>query len=275
MTFIEALILGVLQGITEFLPISSSGHLVLGETFLGLEVESLKSFDVVVHMGTLAAIVIYFWRDVVGLFKGLFAFIGIYKISARLREYQKLVGYIILASVPAVLAGLFLEDTIDFLFRDALYVGLWMIIVGEIFILSEGVLKKFKKEVQMGWFQALIIGLAQAVALIPGVSRSGSTIAAGLFQGVTREKAARFSFLMAMPVIFGAGLLTLVKEMKGGGFDLELVPLVVGFVASMLAGFAAVYFLMKFLKTHTLKAFAIYLFVVGGVTVVWYLFFST
>lgn len=272
MNFLDALLLGILQGITEFLPISSSGHLVLGETFLGLDVENLKSFDVVVHMGTLAAIVIYFWRDVVGLFKGLFAFIGVYKISPRLREYQKLIGFIILASVPAVLAGLFLEDAIDFLFRDALYVGLWMIIVGEVFILAEAISKRFKKEVQIGWLQALIIGLAQAAALIPGISRSGSTIAAGLFQGATRERAARFSFLMAMPVIFGAGLLTVVKEMKGGGFDLELVPLVVGFVSSMLAGLGAVYFLMKFLKTHTLKAFAIYLFIVGGATAILHLF---
>jgi undecaprenyl-diphosphatase len=272
MSILEALILGIVQGITEFLPVSSSGHLVLGETFLGLEVEALKSFDVVVHLGTLTAIVIYFLKDVVGLFRGLFSFIGLYKTDSRAKEYQKLIGYIILASIPAVLAGLFLEDTIDFLFRNALYVGLWMIIIGEIFILSEGVLKKYTKNREIGWFQALIIGLAQAVALIPGVSRSGFTIAAGLFQGVTREKAARFSFLMAMPVIFGAGLLTTVKELKGDEFSVEFMPLVVGFIASAVAGFVAVYFLMKFLKKHTLKVFAYYLFAVGGITVIWHLF---
>ncbi|MFC1647813.1 undecaprenyl-diphosphate phosphatase [Patescibacteria group bacterium] len=110
-------------------------------------------------------------------------------------------------------------------------------------------------------------GLAQAAALIPGVSRSGSTIAAGIFQGVPREKAARFSFLLAMPAIFGAGLLTLIKEIKGGEFSVEAMPMIVGFIASVAAGFAAVYFLMKFLKNHTLKVFSVYLFIVGVVSV--------
>lgn len=268
MGFLEALFLGILQGITEFLPISSSGHLVLGETFLGLDVEKLKSFDVVVHLGTLTAIIIYFWKDVVGLFKGLFGYLGFYRKKSFDREYRKLIGFIIVGTIPAVIVGLFFEDLIDFVFRNTLYVGLWMIIVGEIFIISEGVLKKYKKEEKIGYIQALIIGVAQAAALIPGVSRSGATIAAGLFQGISREKAARFSFLLAMPAIFGAGLLTFIKEMKAGGFSLEFAPLLTGFIASALAGFGAVYFLMKYLKTHTLKAFSVYLFIVGGITVI-------
>jgi undecaprenyl-diphosphatase len=277
MGILDALILGILQGITEFLPISSSGHLVIAETFLGLKVETLKSFDVVVHLGTLSAIIIYFWKDVVGLFRGFFAFLGLYKNDIKVRDYQNLIKYIILASIPAVLVGLFLEDTIDFLFRDVFYVGLWMIIVAEVFLLAEFVSEKkskfksttnLKKFHEINLSKAIIIGLAQAVALIPGVSRSGSTIAAGLFQGISREKSARFSFLLAMPVIFGAGLLTLLKGLKTDSFNVEFIPMLTGFVASLVSGFVAVYFLMKFLKKHSLKVFSIYLFVIGGGVVI-------
>lgn len=268
MSVLEALLLGILQGVTEFLPISSSGHLVLGESLLGLEVETLKSFDVVVHLGTFAAIIIYFWKDVIGLFKGLFSYIGLAKKSAGVTEYRSLIGYILIGTVPAVLVGLFLGDSIDFFFRNTLYVGLWMIIVGQVFLLAEWALKKFNKEEKINWKKAIVIGLAQAAALIPGVSRSGSTIAAGIFQGISREKAARFSFLLALPAIFGAGLLTGIKEFKAGGLELEFVPLVVGFVVSLVAGFASVYFLMKFLKNHSLNVFAYYLFAVGAVSVI-------
>ncbi|MBU1446450.1 undecaprenyl-diphosphate phosphatase [Patescibacteria group bacterium] len=277
MTIFDALFLGVLQGIAEFLPISSSGHLVIAERLLGLEVESLKSFDVMVHLGTLTAIIIYFWKDVVMLFQGFFGFLGFYKTNVHVRESQKLIFYIIIASIPAVLVGLFLGDSIDFLFRDLFYVGVWMIIVGEIFFLAEWYIVKYKKEKELNYPSAIIIGLAQAVALIPGVSRSGLTIATGLFRGLSREKAARFSFLMSMPVVFGAGLLTAIKEMKnasemglGISFSdkLDFLPLFIGFVSAALAGFASVYFLMKFIKNHTFKGFGVYLFVVGSIAII-------
>jgi len=268
MTFLDALILGILQGVTEFLPISSSGHLVLGEAILGLDVEALKSFDVAVHMGTLVAIIIYFWKDFVGLIVGFLSLIRVVKPKPKHDEYHHLILFIVVASVPAILVGLLLGDAIDYWFRNTLYVGLFMIIIAELFIIAEGKLKKFKKETKLKLGHAIIIGCFQALALIPGVSRSGSTIAAGIFQGISREKAARFSFLMAMPVIFGAGLLTMVKEMRGGEMTVELMPITVGFIASVVAGFASVYFLMKFLKNHTLKVFSIYLFVVGTISVI-------
>ena len=168
MGIFEALFLGILQGIAEFLPISSSGHLVLGESLLGLDVESLKSFDVVVHLGTLTAIVVYFWKDVVMLFQGFFGFLGFYKTNSQIRESQKLILYIIIASIPAVLAGIFLEDVIDFWFRDVFYVGLWMIIVGEVFFLAEWYAKKYETKKDLNYISIVIIGLAQAAALIPG-----------------------------------------------------------------------------------------------------------
>lgn len=257
MSLWDALILGVLQGITEFLPISSSGHLIIFEKLLGLRVEMLKSFDVAVHMGTLAAILIYFRRDILGLLKavpGLFC-----PYCRQDNEYGKLILYIIIGTFPAVAAGVFLGDWIDFVFRDAGMVASAMIVVGIIFFAGEFVGKKLRKG-KLVWWKALFIGLAQAVALIPGVSRSGSTIVTGLFQGISRENSARFSFLLGAPVIFGAGIFT---ALKSGVSDTEALPVLVGFSVSALAGFFAISFLMKFLKKHSLNWFGIYLLIVG------------
>ncbi|MBT4917076.1 undecaprenyl-diphosphatase UppP [Candidatus Peregrinibacteria bacterium] len=263
MEWFEALILGVLQGITEFLPISSSGHLVLGEHFLGLEMESLKTFDVLVHVGTLLAIIVYFWKDFIGLLKAFFGlFLG--KFDG---EYVKLIGFIVIGTIPAVFLGLFGGDAIDSVFRDVKMVGLMMLLVGVVFILGEYVNKRVKKS-ELTWWKAIIIGLAQALALIPGVSRSGSTIVMGLFNGIEREKAARFSFLLGMPAIAGAGLLTTLDLFKGGGgisgdASISWIVLLVGFVSAFLAGLLSVSFLMKFLKKHTLLVFAVYLIILG------------
>ena len=259
MDFLDAIYLGILQGITEFLPVSSSGHLVLGEKFLGLDVEELKSFDVIVHMGTLLAIVLYFWKDVWGMIKALFG---------KSREYEMLIVYIIVVTVPAVLAGLFLEDAIDSTFRNVISVGLWMILVGVFFILGERFFKKVKKG-KMSVKKAVIIGLAQSLALIPGVSRSGSTIVAGLFQGIKRDEAARFSFLLGIPAIAGAGLYTMLKMPMEGGWSTDggLIGsdiLLVGFVSAFIAGIASIVFLMRFLKKHSLVVFSVYLFILGG-----------
>ena len=177
---------------------------------------------------------------------------------------RRLIMYIVIGTVPAVLAGVFLEDWIDSVFRGVAMVGWMMIAVGILFLLGEkvgGLLRKSK----LNWWKALIIGLAQAVALIPGVSRSGSTIVAGLFQGIEREKAARFSFLLGAPAMLGAGIWT---SMKGGLVDAEVAPMLVGFVMSALVGFVAVWGLMQFLKKHSLAVFAVYLILIGGVVVI-------
>ena len=252
MEMFEALVLGAVQGITEFLPVSSSGHLVLGEHFLGLEVEGLKSFDVVVHMGTLLAILVYFWRDIWGLLKALFV---------KDEVYRPMIGWIIIGTLPAVAVGLLAEEWIDGIFRNVNAVAIVMMIVSAVFVLGEYVHKKEKKR-RLNWWKALVIGCAQAVALIPGVSRSGSTIVAGLFNGIEREQAARFSFLLGAPAIFGAGLLTAIKSWDGG-LGVSVEALSVGFVSSFLLGLLSVWGLMKFLKKHTLVVFAVYLAVLG------------
>jgi undecaprenyl-diphosphatase len=260
MEIFDAAILGAVQGVTEFLPISSSGHLVLGESLLGLEVDSLKSFDVAVHVGTLVAILGYFWKD----------FWKMLTFWMKGRDVERrLIMYIVIGTVPAVLVGVFLEDWIDSVFRGVEMVGWMMIAVGVLFLLGEKVgswLRESKVRGKLNWWKALIIGLAQAVALIPGISRSGSTIVAGLFQGIEREKAARFSFLLGAPAMLGAGIWT---SMKGGLVDAEVAPMLVGFVVSALVGFVAVWGLMQFLKKHSLAVFAWYLLLLGTFIIIY------
>lgn len=282
MEIFDSLILGALQGVTEFLPISSSGHLVLGEEWLGLNVETLKSFDVVVHVGTLLAILIYFWKDVWGMLCAVGRlFVGRLKISD---PYARLIFFIIIGTIPAVIVGLFFEDAIDSVFRNVVSVGAWMMVVGVIFVIGEYAYRRWHKpfmekidkareyvqadyvsaEVRgMKWWKAIVIGLAQALALIPGVSRSGSTIVAGLFQGISRSAAARFSFLLGIPAIAGAGLLTALKIPENGGLAVEIWPLLIGFLTSFIFGLLSVAFLMRFLKKNSLIVFAIYLIAVG------------
>lgn len=259
MEFSDSIILGILQGITEFLPISSSGHLVLGEYYLGLNVETLKSFDVVVHLGTLLAIFVYFKRDIWGILKALgHLFCG--KIDKKDR-YLKLILFIIVGTVPAVFFAVFGEEWIDNTFRNVKSVGIWMFIVGIIYLIGEFAYKR-RKNNKMNYRKAFIIGLAQALALIPGVSRSGSTITAGLFQGIDRSSAARFSFLLGIPAIFGAGLFT-VFNLPESGLEVSILPLFIGFLTSFIFGLLSVAFLMRFLKRNSLIVFSIYLIALG------------
>jgi undecaprenyl-diphosphatase len=259
MTVLEALFLGILQGVTEFLPVSSSGHLILGEEVLGLEVQSLKSFDVVVHLGSLLAIFFYFRKDILGLIKGFFRLIT----GNTKDEYSRLVMFIIVGTIPAVIVGFTMEDYIDQYFRNSLAVAICMVIVGLVFLLGE---KMAKQRNEISWKSSIIIGLVQSLALIPGVSRSGSTIVAGLFVGINREKAARFSFLLGIPAIAGAGALTAIKEFESGGFVLDFWPVMLAFWASFLSGLISVAFLMKFLKKNSMNIFAYYLILLGIIT---------
>ncbi len=241
LTLWNSLILGIVQGITEFLPISSSGHLIFAETFFGLHVEELKSFDIILHLGTLTAIAIYFWRDFLN---------------------RQLWPYIILGSIPAVIVGLLLGDFIDANFRAASTVALVMIFSGTLYTLP---IFKHKESKKIGWKKALLIGLAQCVAFIPGVSRSGITIFSGTQLGLPREEAARFSFLLGAVAIAGGGFLTALDLHT---IEIPAPQLIVGFFASFTAGLLAIHTLIKFLKHHSLRVFGIYLLCVGITTTI-------
>jgi undecaprenyl-diphosphatase len=265
MEIIDSIILGILQGVAEFLPISSSGHLVLFEDYLGLDVSSLKTFDVMVHFATLLAILVYFKKDVFELIKA-FLKIVIGKLDKH-DPYFKLLIFIVVGTIPAVIAGLFFEDAIDSVFRNSMYVSICMIAIGFIYILGEKVYKISKNKTdELTWKKSFLIGIAQAIALIPGVSRSGSTIICGLFQGVNRVMAARFSFLLGIPAILGAGLLTAIKLPGNSGIQTDFLPLVVGFFCAFIFGLMSIYFLMKFLKNNSLLVFSLYLIIIGTLT---------
>lgn len=251
MTLLQAFLLGLVQGITEFLPISSDGHLVLLESWLKLPVADLKAFDVALHLGTLIAMFIYFWKDLIDVLKD-----------------RRMMGLIIVGTLPAVIVGFTLEDWIDRVFRKEGMVFAMLAVMGLFYLIAE----KFSKaqseslpEKKLTFANVLLIGVAQAFALIQGISRSGSTIGSGLLCGLTRERAARFSFVLGTPVIAGAVLLKSLDIVQGEATLPAWDATLMGLVTSLIAGYASIAFLMKFLKNHRLTVFSVYLFILAAV----------
>lgn len=266
---LQAIIQGVVQGLTEFLPISSSAHLILLPRLLGWDDPFLTSaeFDVMLHLGTLGALLVYFWRDLMKLG-------GAWLASLRERRLgddpqRRLAWLLLLTVIPAALVGALFEDFFDETFRDALLViplllvvGAGMLAFGERYGRRERGLERLRVR------DALVIGLAQALALFPGISRSGVTIAAGLVVGLEREAAARFAFLMGIPIIAGAGLWKLRVIVAGETSPFEPLVLAAGMAASALAGLAAIAFLLRYLRTRSTGIFIVYRLLFAGVAAV-------
>ncbi len=266
---IHAAILGIVQGLTEFLPISSSAHLILVPNLLGWKDPFIDSaaFDVMLHMGTLIALLAYFWRDLVRL---LAAWLG----SIRDRHIgtdpdRRLAWLLVISVIPAAILGATLESFFDRTFRDhILWIAVFILVGAALLWLGERVGTRSRGLGAMVLPDAVTIGVAQALALFPGISRSGITIAAGLFLGLEREAAARFSFLMAVPVIAGAGLWkarTLIGADLGGA---EVDQLIVGVVAATIFGFVAIAGLLRFLRTNPTTIFIAYRILLAVVVVV-------
>ncbi len=252
MTFLEALSLGILQGITEFLPISSSGHLILAEHFLHVKGGGL-AFDVFLHLGTLLAVILYFWTDWWNIISGSY--------SKKNLWARRLLIFLIIGTIPGALAGIFLEDYVKTTFREPIHVALMLALMSLPLLFAEVLPKhtKILKEIRLP--HVIFIGLAQALAIIPGTSRSGITMSAGLFTGLTREEAARFSFLLSAPIIAGAGLFECLKLYQQGS-PIGLAYLV-GFLASLISGLLVINWLLHFLKKHTFYPFIIYRFLLA------------
>lgn len=272
MNIIEAIILGIIQGLTEFLPISSTGHLTLAGKLMGLiseeHPEQWTSFIAVIQLGTLVAILIYFWND---LWKITIEFLNENLLKRKSfinqSENSKMGWYIILGSIPVVLIGMGFKDIIEGAFTKNLYViSISLIVLGIILSIAEK-FGKFKKELKdIKWYDALIVGFAQSLALIPGSSRSGTTLTAGIFLGFKRETAARFSFLLSVPAILGSGLLQLFEALEyidGSG----IVTLVIATIASAISGYLTIEFLLKFLKKNSTMVFVIYRIVIGTIII--------
>ena len=269
MTIIEAILLGIIQGLTEFLPISSTGHLTVAGNLLNLisaeHPEQWTSFIAVIQLGTLLAILIYFWND---LWKITNEFLKENLINRKSFSSQSLNSrmgwYIIIGSIPVVIIGLGFKDVIEGAFTKNLYViGTSLIVLGIILAFAEKI-GKFKKDLdKIKWYDALIVGIAQSFALIPGSSRSGTTITAGIFLGFKRETAARFSFLLSIPAILGSGLLQLYEALEY--IDTSgIVTLIVATLASAISGYLTIGFLLKFLKSNSTFVFVVYRIVIGA-----------
>ncbi len=262
MDIAKAVVLGIVQGATEFIPVSSSGHLVLVPWLLGWENPGL-AFDAIVHWGTLLAVFTFFAEDlrriVVAVVGGLVSRQPFATSDARLG------WFIAVGTVPAVLAGLLLESTFEQLFGRPVWVAAFLLVTGLLLVVSERLHTRNRGLETLTVADALFIGIAQALAITPGISRSGSTIAAGLVRHLERAAAARYSFLLMTPVVFGAGLLQTVKLLQAGVNKSELVPVAAGFVAAAVTGYLAIGFLLRYLQRASLHVFAYWCWLFGFV----------
>ena len=303
MNIIQALVLGIIQGATEFVPISSSGHLVLAPWLLDWPEPGLV-FDTIVHWGTLVAVLAVFWRDLVALATAWVRSLSGSKIALRglratvvasrfgpgsgdpgrakldvlsLAERNldqteaRLAWLIIVGTLPAVLMGLLGEDFFESLFSSPGRVAALLLVTGGILALSERLGKRQRSMGDLGWLDSVLIGLAQGLAIAPGISRSGATIAMGLLRGVSREAAARYSFLLAAPIIFGAGLLQLPELFQTRAVGAQLPPLVAGFLAAAISGYLCIKFLLTYLQRGRLYVFAAYCWLAGSVSLIIFL----
>jgi len=260
MDIVQAIILGLVQGVSEFVPISSSGHLVLVPWLLGWPPPGLV-FDTMVHWGTLVAVLAYFWRD----FMALASAWGRSLASRNLSEPEARIAWlIIVGTLPAALMGYVGEDFFESLFAAPAWAAGLLLVTGLILALSEWMGERRKEPHQLAFLDSILIGIAQGCAIAPGISRSGATIAAGLFRGLKREAAARYSFILATPIIFGAGLLQLLDLFKMENATAHLPALILGFLAAALSGYLCIRFLLSYLQQGKLYVFAIYCWLAGG-----------
>ena len=265
MNIFEGIIIGIVQGLTEFLPVSSSAHLVFIQNILG--VESSLAFDTFLHLGSLLAVLWFFRGDIYRMIRSFFLSLRDI-LHHRFREglyedpYKRLSWYVILATVPVALVGVLFEDSVDALFAGSLYVpAFFLFVTGTILYISQRMASGKINFNTVGKREALFMGLGQACAILPGLSRSGTTIAAGLTIGLDKEFAAKFSFILSIPAILGAFLLQ-IKDI-GTALDANFLPVIVGFVAALIAGYAAIKWMLELIQKRNLDIFAYYCWIVG------------
>lgn len=265
MSWLEALILGIIQGLTEFLPVSSSGHLEIGQALLGTTSEENLTFAIVVHTSTVLSTLVILWKEVAQLFKGTFT-------TLKWNEDKNYVSMILVSMIPVFIIGMFFKDTVESLFGSGLLlVGICLCVTAVLLYISEWLSKRRAGEGhEVGYKDAIIIGLAQALAVLPGLSRSGTTIATGLICGVKKESVTKFSFLMVLIPILGEALLELLDLLSGEVVSsLGLLPIIVGFVAAFLSGCLACKFMINIVRRQKLIYFAIYCLCVGIFSIVY------
>lgn len=258
---VYAILLGALQGATEFLPVSSSGHLVLAETFFGISQAGL-AFDIALHLGTVTAIFIYFRQDFLLMAKAVFHRPP--RDDDEAKNMRRLGLYICLATIPGVIAGLLFGKAVETSLRHPALVASTLAGVGVLLLLAEKKGGRNRGLQSITLKDALLIGLAQAIAIVPGVSRSGITMTTGLFRGLDRPAVARFSFLLSAPIILGAGGYHIAEIVRQGNNAGQFWFFVAGFLSAAVSGYLFIAFLLQFLRTKTFKVFAYYRFVLAG-----------
>lgn len=261
MNWFEALVLGLIQGLTEYLPVSSSGHLAIGAHLFGINGEDNLTFTIMVHVATVLSTLVILWKEIDWIFKGLFKF--------QMNEETKYALNIVISMIPIGIVGVFFKDTVEEIFGSGLLIVGCMLLVTASLLTFSYFAKPRQKE-NISPLHAFIIGLGQALAVLPGLSRSGTTIATGLLLGDKKEKMAQFSFLMVIPPILGEALLDLLKGLKGeaalGGID--AFPMIIGFVAAFVSGCLACKWMINIVKKGKLVYFGIYCAIAGAVTII-------
>lgn len=266
MDLIKAVLLGIVQGLTEFLPISSSGHLVIGSEILNFHEPGI-AFEVFLHLGTLVAVIVAFRRELTLMVRAVFVSSQVRRQDPELTRMFLWNIYIIVATLPAVGVGLFLRDVIEQIFDNILITFGMLTVTGTIMLLTR---RLSDKSMPVSCPRALLIGMAQAMAILPGLSRSGSTIFTGMLLGINRETAARFSFIMSIPAILGAAVLKLGALASASPTRQELVCIGAGTLASAISGYLAIVLLMGIVKQGGLHWFGYYCFLVSGIGFAWY-----
>ena len=260
MSWLEALVLGIVQGLTEYLPVSSSGHLAIGSALFGIEGEENLAFTIVVHVATVFSTLVILWKEIEWIFRGLFKF--------QMNSETRYAINILISMIPIGIVGVFFKDTVEAIFGSGLLiVGCMLLVTAALLAFSYYAKPRQKENISMK--DAFIIGLSQACAVLPGLSRSGTTIATGLLLGNNKAKLAQFSFLMVIPPILGEALLDILKLVKGEDIagDIPTLSLVVGFVAAFLSGCLACKWMINIVKKGKLIYFAIYCAIAGLVTI--------
>jgi undecaprenyl-diphosphatase len=286
MNIATAAILGLVQGLTEFIPVSSSGHLVLARELLGLPLAGTLAFDAVLQLATTLAIAVYFRRELVKIFSTLLRFLvwplmgpiallgsGVgpkdpaWMFGKTSDEERKLVWALMVGTIPAVVLGLLLEDVMDTIFRAPVVVAITLVLGALLMLFAEWLLLRQRTEKTItpgrGWW----IGLFQSLALVPGMSRSGSTISGGMIMGLPRKEATRFAFLLGLPILFGSGMKELLS-LGSAGFGTGFIPLLIGSLVAFGSGLAAIHWLIHYLENHTLTGFVLYRLVLAVIVLI-------
>lgn len=275
MDVLQAVIVGIVQGLTEFLPVSSSAHLIFVQELLGINQPGI-AFDVLLHLGTLVAVVGYFFKDIVEMIKAFVSsiidlFRGSFREGFRNDPYKKLAWMVIVGTIPAGVVGMLFDTQIEAAFQSITISAFFLLVTGTLLYVSQRLNVGNRDIKNSGLKDSIIVGIGQAFAILPGLSRSGTTISSGLLIGLDKEFAAKFSFLLAIPAILGAALTQF--DGIGAGFDANFLPYILGFLASVISGYLAISILLKLIRERSLDIFAFYCWIVGACVLVYSLFF--